>query len=136
MDGMLEEATVVTSISPGQIAHLSFLLNNNSQEPRGCSYEGSSEKHISAFSSDVCGPPQSVVHDNVVDVTVGYTSGSREPDLGSPLHSQATPTNIYTTHSRKNLSKIGHVLLAVEMALIAGMELGGCHECLRMAYKC
>lgn len=115
MDGMLEGATVVTSISPGQTAHLNFLSNNNSQEPKGYSYEGSSEKHTSAFSSDARGPPQSVVHDSVVDWTLGHNSGSTEPDLGSPLHSQATPTNTHTTHSSKTFSKIGHVLSAVEV---------------------
>lgn len=111
-------------------SHLSFLSNNNSREPKGYSSVGSSKKPTSAFSSDVRGPPQSV-HDNVVDHTLGHTSGgSRKPDPGNPLHFQVTPTNIHTTQSGKNLFKIGHVLAVI------GVGPDCRNGVRRLSYKC
>lgn len=60
----------------------------------------------------------------MVDQTLGHTSGSREPDSGNPLPSQATLTNTSTTHSGKNCSTIGHVQAAIEVGPDYGNGVG------------
>lgn len=60
----------------------------------------------------------------MVDQTLGHTSGSREPDFGNPLPSQATLTNTHTTYSGKNRSTIGHVQTATEVGPDCGNGVG------------